>query len=131
MRTNNQPTPEQMKEYRETMKERNTQSKKVKFDMFFKMLAGAIILTIILSCYIGLKSFTVNTYNSGRTQGQLDIINETTQTGTIFYLMNTSDAKSINSTSISKIQQDFLTSCIKAGVCTFNQTKYNELMRGQ
>jgi hypothetical protein len=92
---------------------------------------SVMIIALCFFISLGFDYLIKEEYNSGRTQGQLDIINETTQTGTIFYLMNTSDAKSINSTSISKIQQDFLTSCIKAGVCTFNQTKYNELMRGQ
>ena len=88
-------------------------------------------IMIIALCFfisLGFDYLMKEEYNSGRTQGQLDIINATTQTGQIFYLMNTSDANSINSTTINKEIEKFMKDCIAYEVCTFNQTKYQMLM---
>jgi hypothetical protein len=90
---------------------------------------SVMIIALCFFISLGFDYLIKEEYNSGRTQGQLDIINETTQTGTIFYLMNTSDAKSLNFTTFDQIRTDFITECVRVGVCTWNQTKYLELTK--
>lgn len=88
-------------------------------------------IMIIALCFfisLGFDYLMKEEYNSGRTQGQLDIINRTTYSGEILYLTNISNQNSINFTTISKIQWEAIDGCVKSQVCTWNQTKYQMLM---
>lgn len=72
-----------------------------------------------------------NIFDVGYTKATIDEANYTSQTGVIYYLMNISNYTSRNSTTISQIQYEAIASCVKSKVCTWNQTKYDELNRKQ